>query len=63
MENNSSSTPQTMEERVATLEDYVTKISRTLYDLIATLRGLREPPCPPMCDDPTAEMAKQTTEK
>ncbi len=62
MENNSSSTFKTMEERVATLEDYVTKISRTLYDLIARLQGCPVPPCPPMCD-PTAEMAKQTIEK
>ena len=62
MENNSSSTPQTLEERVATLEDYVTKISGTLYDLIARLRGIGPPPCPPMCK-PTAAMAKQTTEK
>ncbi len=60
MENNS--TPQTMEERFATLEFNVRKISETLYDLIARLRGIGEPPCPPMCDS-TAEMAKQTTEK
>ncbi len=51
-----------MEERVATLESDVRIISKTLYDLIARLRGIGEPPCPPMCDS-TAEMAKQTTEK
>ena len=51
-----------MEERVATLESNVRKISETLYDLIARLRGIGEPPCPPMCK-PTAAMAKQTTEK
>jgi len=60
MENNS--TPQTVEARVATLEDNVTKISRTLYDLIARFKEVGDPPCPPMCA-PTAEMAKQTTEK
>jgi len=62
MENNSSPPVQTTEDRVATLEDYVRKISRTLYDLIARLQGCPVPPCPPMCD-PTAEMAKQTIEK
>lgn len=63
MENNSSSTHQaTAESRLADLESNVRKISETLYDLIARLRGIPEPPCPPMCD-PTAEMAKQTTEK
>lgn len=46
MENNSSPTPQTLEERVATLEDYVTKISRTLYDLIARFKAMDVPPCP-----------------
>lgn len=51
-----------MEERVATLESDVRIISKTLYDLIARLRGIGPPPCPPMCG-PTAEMAKQTTEK
>ncbi len=62
MANNSSSTFQIMEARVATLEDNVTKICRTLYDLIATFKEIKDPPCPPMCA-PTAEMAKQTTEK
>jgi hypothetical protein len=46
---------QTLEQRVAELEEYVTEIGHVLNDLIKELRDkghvteLPIPPCPPIC--------------
>ena len=46
---NKSMADDTLASRVSKLEDDVDAIGQTVYDLIAMLRSLPEPPCPPMC--------------
>ncbi len=52
--------------RVSKLEEDVDAIAQTVYDLVAALRSLPEPPCPPMCSleiSPDEESAKKRRAK
>ncbi len=41
--------PNTLEERISTLEGYIHEIGHTLYDLIKRLQDIPDPQCPPVC--------------
>ena len=55
MSDQSTTTSDTLEKRVAELEDHVKEIGNVLYEIIQELRGqgqalaIAEPVCPPIC--------------
>jgi len=49
MKTNTTATQKGLIGRIEKLENDVQAICATLAELIATLKSLPEPPCPPMC--------------